>query len=85
MIEPGYDESANRTERLAFTYCKIATFSLIAGRFALPLAAVLTAGLYFLAWRKGKRESRCYLRYPLLIAVWWVAVFTAWVWWNYFR
>ncbi|MGV3615018.1 MAG: hypothetical protein ACO1SV_06750 [Fimbriimonas sp.] len=58
-------------EGIAFQFCKVATVALIAGRFALPLAAGLCAIFYVLAWSKGKRHTRCVLEYPLLIALFW--------------
>jgi hypothetical protein len=61
-------------EGIAFQFCKVATVTLIAGRFALPLAAGLCALFYVLAWTKGKRDTRCVLKYPLLIAAFWIVV-----------
>lgn len=58
-------------EGIAFQFCKVATVTLIAGRFALPVAAGLCAIFYVLAWMKGKRDTRCVLKYPLLIAGFW--------------
>lgn len=61
-------------EGIAFQFCKIATVSLIAGRFVLPVASGLCAIFYVLAYVKGKKDTRCVMRYPLLIAaVWGVA------------
>ena len=61
-------------EGIAFQFCKIATVALIAGRFALPLAAGACAIFYVLAVINGKRDTRCVLRYPLLIASLWAIV-----------
>lgn len=61
-------------EGIAFQFCKVATVTLIAGRFALPVAAGLCAVFYVLAWTKGKRDTRCVLKYPLLIAGLWTLV-----------
>ena len=69
----------NKLGRLAFAYCKIATFSLLAGRFALPLAALLSASFFIISYLKGKKETKCYLRYPLLAAGFWLLVLTAWI------
>lgn len=69
----------NKAGRLAFAYCKIATFSLIAGKFALPLAALLSATLFIVGYVQGKRDTKCYLRYPLIAAGFWILVLTFWV------
>ena len=76
-IEPTVGE---RYEKVAFQFCKIATVALICGRFTLPIAATLATLLYITAFVQGKRDTRCILRYPLLIAAFWgsVAVF-AWI------
>lgn len=70
---------ADKLEGIAFQFCKVATVSLIAGRYTLPVAATLCSALYVAAYVKGKRDSRCALRYPLLIAALWAAVATAWI------
>jgi hypothetical protein len=58
-------------EGIAFQFCKIATVTLLAGRFALPIAAAACALFYALALANGKRDTRCVLRYPwVLITVW---------------
>jgi hypothetical protein len=61
-------------EGIAFTFCKAATLVLIFQRFALPATAGLTALFYVLAHFHGKRETRCIMRVPLLIAVFWGTV-----------
>ena len=61
-------------ERLAFTFCKAATIILLTQRFALPVAAGAAAVFYILADRHGKKNTRCVLRVPLLIAAIWSAV-----------
>jgi hypothetical protein len=61
-------------EGIAFQFCKVATVALIAGRFALPVAAGLCAVFYVLAWRNGKRDTRCVMRHPPLIAAFWGVV-----------
>lgn len=58
-------------EGIAFQFCKIATVTLIAGRFALPLAAGLCAIFYILAMSRGKIDTRCRLKHPALIASFW--------------
>ncbi|MFZ4507188.1 MAG: hypothetical protein ACOYON_05760 [Fimbriimonas sp.] len=77
MINP--ESHAQRFERLAFAYCKIATVSLLLGRFALPVAALLSATFFIVAWCHGKRDTTCYLRYPLLAAGFWLAVLAGWL------
>lgn len=61
-------------EGIAFTFCKAATIILLTQRFALPVAAGAAAVFYVLADRQGKRDTRCVLRVPLLIAAFWGAV-----------
>lgn len=58
-------------EGIAFQFCKIATVALIAGRFALPVAALCCAAFYGLALRNGKKDTRCVLRYPWVLIVFW--------------
>ena len=70
-----------RLEKVAFTYCKIATVALIAGRYTLPVAAGLAAVLYVAAYVKGKKDTRCWGKYPLAIAAFWVLVVAAWAVW----
>lgn len=69
----------NRFGRLAFAYCKIATLSLLAGRFVLPVAAFLSASFFVISFVKGKKDTKCYLKYPLLAASFWVMVLLAWL------
>lgn len=61
-------------EGVAFQFCKVATVALLAGRFALPLASGLCAVFYVLAIRNGKRDTRCWLKRPPLIAGFWGCV-----------
>jgi hypothetical protein len=61
-------------ERVAFTFCKAATLILLTQRFALPVASGAAAIFYVLADRHGKKDTRCVLRVPLLIAAFWGAV-----------
>jgi hypothetical protein len=67
-------------ESLAFTFCKIATVVALTGKWALPVAAGCSAVLYVLAFTNGKKDTRCVLRYPLLISFLWgsVALITLW-------
>ena len=61
-------------EGIAFTFCKAATVILFAQKFALPIAAGAAAVFYILAEVNGKKDTRCILRVPLLIAAFWGAV-----------
>ena len=70
-------------EKLAFTLCKIATFALFTGRFALPLAALGAATFFALAHFNGKRDTRCVFKHPMLITAFWLGVALVWVWLNY--
>lgn len=72
-------------ERTAFTLCKIATFTLLFGRYALPLAATGAAVFFVLAYRSGQRETRCIGKHPLLIAAFWIGVVGMWTWVTFFR
>jgi hypothetical protein len=69
--------SGEKLEKIAFQFCKIATVALLCGRFTLPVAATLAAGLYLAAHFQGKHDTRCILRYPLLIAGFWIVVAAA--------
>ena len=66
--------------RLAFAYCKIATVCLLCGRFALPVAGILSGTFFVAGWIAGKRDTKCYLRYPLAIAALWYSVAAIWLW-----
>ncbi|HEX8832567.1 MAG TPA: hypothetical protein VF719_00115 [Abditibacteriaceae bacterium] len=61
-------------EKLAFNFCKAATIILLTGRYALPIASGAAAVLYFLAYRNGKRETRCILGKPLIVGTFWLVV-----------
>ena len=65
--------------RLAFAYCKIATFSLLAGRFTLPLAALLSASFFIISYVQGKKDTKCYLRYPLMAVGFWLVILAIWI------
>jgi hypothetical protein len=70
---------AQKLEGVAFTFCKVATVALIAGRYTLPVAGLFSASLYIAAHFKGQRESRCILKWPLLIAAFWILISTGWL------
>lgn len=69
----------DRLEKIAFAYCRIATVALLCGRFALPVAAVLSAGLYAAAWLNGKRDTKCWLGDPRLPLALWTLVAALWI------
>ena len=64
-------------EGIAFTFCKAATIILLTQKFALPVAAGACAVFYVLAWTHGKKDTRCVMRLPLLIAAFW-GLIAAW-------
>lgn len=72
------NKPAEKFERLGFAWCKIATASLLFGKFALPIAASLSAGLFIAAFVKGKGDTSCYLKHPLLAAGFWIVVLAVW-------
>ena len=61
-------------EGLAFTFCKAATIILLTQKFALPVASGAAALFFILADRHGKKDTRCIVRVPLLIAGFWSIV-----------
>ena len=61
-------------EGIAFTFCKAATIILLTQRFALPVAAGAAAVFYILADVHGKKDTRCILRVPRIIAAFWGAI-----------
>ena len=71
--------TGQKLEGVAFSFCKAATVALIFQKFALPAAAVLSAVFFILAVVYGKKDTKCVLRYPLVIAVFWLVVATAWL------
>lgn len=71
---------ADRYERLAFTFCKAATIILLTGKYALPVAAGATVLFYALAWKEGRRETRCWLGpAPTVIAFWLLVLLLWWI------
>jgi hypothetical protein len=73
-------------ESIGFNWCKVATLLLLLWllgleRWALPVAALTCALLYVAAYVGGARESRCLLRRPLLIALFWLVVAIGW--WHF--
>jgi hypothetical protein len=72
-------------EGIAFSFCKAATVALIFAKFALPAAALLCATFYVLAYISHKRDTRCVLGPPLVVAGFWVMVALCWGVWTYAR
>lgn len=63
-------------EGIAFTLCKAATLALfiqlVAGpKYILPVVALGSCVYYALALSKGQRDTRCILRLPWLIILFW--------------
>ncbi len=81
MIETSPQKTKGEAlERLAFTFCKIATLCLLAGPFALPVAATGAAVFFALAHFNGQKSTRCLGKHPLLISAFWFLVVGIWVW-----
>lgn len=78
-VDKQEETRSERFGRLAFAYCKIATVSLLLGRFALPVAALLSGGFFVWSWFGGKHETKCFLKYPLLAAGIWFVVLGVWL------
>jgi hypothetical protein len=78
-IEENHSEqsAAERYDRLAFTLCKAAFLMLLLQRFALPVTSLACAIAYLLAAYHGQKTTRCWARYPLLIAGLWLIVSAA--------
>lgn len=70
----GGKATGEKLEGVAFQFCKVATVALICGRYTLIVASALAAILYLAAFFKGKRDTRCWARKPLLIAIFWIVV-----------
>jgi hypothetical protein len=68
MAEVGERTRGEVLEGIAFQFCKVATVALIAGRWTLPVASGLCAVFFVAAHVNGKRDTRCFLRSPLLAA-----------------
>jgi hypothetical protein len=66
-------------EGIAFSFCKAATVALVFQQFALPAAALLCAVFFILAVTFGKNDTKCVLRYPLIIAAFWLIVAAVWL------
>ncbi|HEV2073126.1 MAG TPA: hypothetical protein VGR29_05730 [Thermomicrobiales bacterium] len=70
--------SAEKYERVAFTFCKMGTIGLIAWVLSPPLFVLIVAlaaiGFYGRAISLGLTRSRCFLRKPTLIIGFWAFV-----------
>jgi hypothetical protein len=71
--------TGNKFEGIAFSFCKVATVALVFQKFTLPAAALLSAVFFLLAVFYGKKDTKCFLRYPLFIALFWVVVAAIWL------
>ena len=80
--------SAEKYERLAFTFCKMGTIGLLAWLLTPPIFVLLVAlaaiALYTRALALGLTRSRCFLRKPRLIIGFWSAVVVADAMWLLF-
>jgi len=65
-------------EKTAFGLCKIALFCLLTQRFALPLAALGAALFFIMAVWHGKRDTKCWAKNPIGIAIFWLCVASLW-------
>ncbi len=70
--------SAEKYERVAFTFCKMGTTGLLAWALTPPvfvlLVAIAAVGFYGRALSLGLTRSRCILRKPALIIGFWASV-----------
>ncbi len=70
--------SAEKYERVAFTFCKMGTTGLLAWALTPPvfvlLVAIAAVGFYGRALSLGLTRSRCVLRRPALIIGFWALV-----------
>lgn len=82
MAEPGERTKGEIFEGLAFQFCKVATVALLTGRWCLPVASGIGAALFLAAHLNGKRDTRCFLRSPLLAAATLALVCAGGIWWN---
>ncbi len=69
-------------EKIAFSMCKIALFCLLTQGFALPLAAIGAALFFGLAVWNGKRDTKCWAKNPLGIALFWLLVAGIWLFYH---
>lgn len=81
--------SAEKYERLAFTFCKMGTVGLLAWLLTPPIFVLIVAtvavALYGRALMLGLTRSKCFLRKPALIIAFWGVVGVAdagWLIWT---
>jgi hypothetical protein len=81
--------SAEKYERLAFTFCKMGTVGLLAWLLTPPIFVLIVAAvavaLYGRALTLGLTRSKCFLRKPALIIAFWAVVGVAdagWLIWT---
>ncbi len=81
--------SAEKYERLAFTFCKMGTVGLMAWVLTPPIfvlvVALVAVALYGRALMLGLTRSKCFLRKPALIIAFWGMVGVAdagWLIWT---
>ena len=70
-------DKGESAEKLAFNFCKAATLMLLTiplGKFALPFVAGAASILFFLAYFRGNKSTRCILQKPLYVGAFWAMV-----------
>jgi hypothetical protein len=77
--------TGQKYERIAFTFCRAGTIVLFAQlllgeRWVLPFVALTTALLYGVAYVYGKRDTKCILRLPWVIILFWGLIGAAAIW-----
>lgn len=79
--------SAEKYEKVAFTFCKLGTTGLLVWLVTPPIfvliVAVIAVALYARAFTLGITRSKCFLRRPLLIMAVWAVIAVAdaaWLW-----
>lgn len=83
--DPPIKSTSEKWEGVAFTFCKAATIVLIVtllqgARFMLPIVAGVACLLYLVTFALGKKETRCIINHPLLVASFWaiISAFSLW-------
>ena len=82
LVTPGAGlSSAEKYERVAFTFCKLGTTGLLVWLPTPPIfvliVAVIAVALYARAFTLGITRSKCFLRRPLLIMAVWAVIAVA--------
>ena len=82
LVTPGRGlTSAEKYERVAFTFCKLGTTGLLVWLLTPPIfvliVAVIAVALYARAFTLGITRSKCFLRRPLLIMAVWAVIAVA--------